>query len=195
MDEPLWNFAFWASMQSIVWNFTPECRCVLSFSHRSLSAYQLCCFFFLFVFNYFQFLPQWHFMPLCLCLLPSFARRERLHCARGLSCSFLHLESESMRSLLLLALFESCKCYSIFNMKPEDLLLSDADIFPVTKRICSLLMQSYVKHHRHDGGLKITCPMFACNICVYPPSTTLIPVQESNICRILILRSMLLINK
>lgn len=133
-------------------------------------------------------------MPLCLCLLPSFARRETALCTRPVML-VPPPESESMRSLLLLALFESCKCYSIFNMKPEDLLLSDADIFPVTKRICSLLMQSYVKHHRHDGGLKITCPMFACNICVYPPSTTLIPVQESNICRILILRSMLLINK
>lgn len=138
MDEPnFWNFAFWASMQSIIWNFTPECLCFLPFSHHFLSPWQLCCIFFLILVTVSVLHPvTWlfHFMPLCLCLLPSFARRETALCTSR-SCSFLHPGQRACARFFWLhcSKVASAIPFSLWNQCDFLRIYSDTDFLTETK--------------------------------------------------------------
>lgn len=142
----------------------PRVSLCFIFSRHSLSPCQLCCFFFPFIVIIVSVLSPvtrlFHFMPPCLCSL-TLLHAERLLCARGLSCScsFLHSSQRACARFFWLHCSKVARVisFSIWHLCTFLRICPDTDILTITKRFCSLLMQSYVKHHRRDKGLKIIC--------------------------------------
>lgn len=141
-------------------------------------------FIYLFFKLWFQFLAQWHGSSIsCLCVSACcpLLHAERLHCAHGLSrlCSFLHPSQRACARFFWLhcSKVASVIPFSLWNLREFLRIYSDTDVLTVSKRICSLLMRSYVKHHRRDEGLNIIRVLWSRNF-VSSQSTTLILVQE-----------------